>query len=100
MPLEILEVHFDCAGSQNQCGRERVVETALSLWHRAHFQTWWSLFVAGARETSCFGAPKSTFRDRCKGSERLDFETQILREVPRFGHGSDLRGALISWQVR
>ena len=25
--------------------------------------------MVGARETSCFRGPKSTFRDRCKGSE-------------------------------
>ena len=30
--------------------------------------------MAGARETSCFGAPKSAFRDRCKGSELFYFE--------------------------
>ena len=45
-----------------------LVAAALSLWCRALFRTWWSLFVAGARETSCFGGPKSTFvtgaRDR------------------------------------
>ena len=50
-----------------------LVATALSLWCRAHFRTWRSLFVAGAWETSCFGGPKSTFRDRRKGSERLYF---------------------------
>ena len=33
--------------------------------------------MAGARETSCFGAPKSTFRDRCKGSELFYFEMQF-----------------------
>ena len=37
----------------------------------AHFRTWWSLFVAGTRETSRFGGPKSTFRDRRTGSERF-----------------------------
>ena len=31
-----------------------------------------------ARETSCFGGPKPSFRDRCKGSERLYFEKQIF----------------------
>ena len=46
MPLEILEVHFDCAGPQ----RRVLLTTALSLWRRAHFRTWWSLFVAGAVE--------------------------------------------------
>ena len=28
-------------------------------------------------EISCFGGPKSTFRDRCKGSGRLYLEVQI-----------------------
>ena len=58
-----------------------LVATAFSLWCCAHFRTWWSLFVAGARETSCFGGPKSTFRDRRKGSERFYFEVQILWQV-------------------
>ena len=37
--------------------------------------------MAGARETSCFGAPKSTFRDRRKGSELLYFEMYISWQV-------------------
>ena len=41
MPLEILEVHFDCAGSQNLGdGGECLLTTALSLWCRAQFRTW------------------------------------------------------------
>ena len=63
-------------------GRRRVlVATALSLWCRAHFRTWWSLFMTGARETLCFGGPKSTFRD-------------ISWQVQDFGHGCDLRVTL------
>ena len=73
-----------------------LLATALSLWRRAHFGTWWSLFVAGARETSCFGAPKSTFRDRCKGSELFYFDMQFSWQVQDFGHGGDRRGAQIS----
>ena len=69
MPLEILEVNFDCAGFAEP--QRVLVATALWFWRRAHFRTSWSLFVAGAREISWFGGPKSTFRDRCKGSERL-----------------------------
>ena len=88
MLLEILEVHFDCAGSQNLFGRGGCF---LSLWWRAHFRTWWSLFVAGAKE-----GPKSTFRDRCKGSERFYFELQTSWQAQRFGHDGDLRRAPIS----
>ena len=75
MPLEILEVHFDCAGSQNLGGLAAgacrncalvVVPCAFSV-HGGHFS--WQAQVA--RETSCFGGPKPSFRDRCKGSERL-----------------------------
>ena len=59
--------------------RARVLPaTPLSLWCCVHFRTWWSLFMAGTRDTSCFGGPKSTFRDRCKGWERLYFEVQTL----------------------
>ena len=56
-----------------------VVATALSLWRRTHFRTWRPIFAAGARETSCFGGPKSTIRDTRGGSERFCFEVQILR---------------------
>ena len=63
---------------------------------RAHFGTWWSLFVTGARETSCFGAAKSTFRDRCKGSEVFYFEMHFSWPAQHFGHGGDRRGAQIS----
>ena len=52
--------------------------------------------MAGARKTSCFGASKSTFRDRCKGSELLYFELQFSWQVLLFGHGGDRRGAQIS----
>ena len=76
--------------------RRVLLATPLSLWCRAHFRTWWSLFVAGARETSCFRGPKSTFRDRCKGSELLYFEMQFSWQAQCFGHGGDLRRALIS----
>ena len=48
--------------------------------------------MAGARETSCFGAPKPNFRDRCKGSEVIYFEMQLSWQVQRFGHGGDRRG--------
>ena len=34
--------------------------------------------MAGARETSCFGGLKSTFRDRCRRSEQLDVDVQVL----------------------
>ena len=52
--------------------------------------------MAGARETSCFGAPKSTFRDRYKRSELFDFEMEFSWQVQHFGHGGDGRGAQIS----
>ena len=51
MPLEIANVHFDCASSLNLGVRGGCfLTTALSLWRHVHFRTWWSLFVAGARE--------------------------------------------------
>ena len=81
--------------AESGCPRRVLVATALSLWCCAHFRTWWPLFLAGARETSCFG-PKSTFSDRRKGSERLYFDMQILWQVRHFGQGGDRRGALIS----
>ena len=55
-----------CVGAVGVCR-----DCALVVVLRVHFRTWWSLFVANGGEKSCFGGPKSTFRDRCKGSERL-----------------------------
>ena len=53
--------------------------------------------MAGARETSCFGAPKSTFRGRCKGSELFCyFDMKFSWQAQHFGHGGDRRGAQIS----
>ena len=54
-------------------------------------------FRGRRRETSCFGASKSTFRDRWKGSEPLYFEVQFSWQVQHFGHGGDHQGAQISW---
>ena len=98
MPLDIVNVHFDCAGSQSLGAPGRVLlTTVLSLWWRVPFRTWWSLFVAGARKTSCFGASKSTFRDsRCQGSALFYFEVQFSWQAQQFGHGGDRRGAQIS----
>ena len=87
----MVEVHFDCAGSQNLVGWRG---TALSLWCRADFSTWSSRFVAGARETSWFGGPKLTFRDR--RSEWPDVDVQALLQAQYFGHGGGLWGALFS----
>ena len=64
-----------------------LVATALLLRRRMHFRTRWSLFVAGIRETACFGGPKSTFRDRRKGSERCYFDAQISWQLQHFRHG-------------
>ena len=58
----------------SRCGAARIFA------HDGHF------FVAGARETSCFGGPKSTFCDRCKGSVRFYVEMQISLQVQHFGH--------------
>ena len=78
--------------AESGCLRRVLLATALSLWRRAHSRAWWSLFVAGAR----VGGAKSTFRDRCKGSEPAYFEMQISWQVQHFGCGGGLRGALIS----
>ena len=76
--------------TESGCPWRVLLTTVLSLWCRVHFRTRRSLFVAGARETSCFGAPKSTCRDRCKGSELFYFSWQVQ-------HFMNL-DAQISWQ--
>ena len=55
-------------------------------------------FRGRRRETSCFGASKSAFRDSCKGSELLlfYFQMEFSWQVQRFGHVGDRRGAQIS----
>ena len=57
-----------------------LLATALSLWRHAHLGTsWWR------KGTSCFGAPKSTESDRCKGLDLLCFEMQFSWQVQHFG---------------
>ena len=54
MPLEILEVSRSAFRLRRLAESGRLpwvlLATTLSLWRRAHFRTWWSLFVAGAGE--------------------------------------------------
>ena len=96
MVLDIVNVHFHCTGSQNlgvcggcfsrlrsRCGAVRI------LVHGGHFS--WQ-----AQGKPSFGASKSTFRDRCKGSELCYFEMEFLWQVQHFGHVGDRRGAQIS----
>ena len=52
--------------------------------------------MAGAGETSCFGGPKSTFRDRGKGIGAAVLRCADFVAGAYFGHGRDVRGALIS----
>ena len=54
--------------------------------------------MAGARVSTCFGDPKSTFRSRGKRSEQVYFDVQILWQAQYFGHDVGFRRALISWQ--
>ena len=51
-------------------------------------------FLGRRKGTSCFGGPKSTFRGRCKGSERLDFEVQISLHAQLFV----ILEVKVSWQ--
>ena len=92
MTLDIVHVHFDCAGSLNlgvhggcfqrlrsRCGAVRIFA------HGGHF-SW-----------QAQGKPRvSTFRDRCKGSELFCFVMQFSWQVQHFGHVGDRRGAQIS----
>ena len=64
MLLEIVEMHFDCRVAKSALGAVGASNDCALVVAPCAFRTWWSLFVAGARETSCFGAPKSTFCDR------------------------------------
>ena len=54
--------------------------------------------MASARETSCFGGSRLTFRDRCRILERLYVDVQISWQARCFGHGDGggLWHALIS----
>ena len=51
-------------------------------------------FRGRRKGASCFGASKSTFRDRCKGSELFYVEVQLSWQVQHFGHGGDRGGAV------
>ena len=65
--------------------------TALSLWRPAHFRTRWSLFVAGAREPSCFGGPKGSTLDMVVIWTRSNFVTGAMdRDFATFGSFSEI----------
>ena len=61
----------------------------------AHFRTWWSLLVADAMDTSCFGGPKSTFRGRCRGG-LLRCANFVLGAVLWTRQWSSARSALVA----
>ena len=71
--------------SRNPRSAFRLRRVARSAWPRrvllATALLLWSLFVAGARGSSCFGGPRPTSRDRRKGSQRLYFEMQSSWQV-------------------
>ena len=95
MPLEILEVYFDCASSQNLGGRGGRLSGLRSRWgavrifgHGGHFS--WQ-----AHGKPRFLVVQSlTCRDRRKGSERFCREMQFSWQ--HFGYGGEIGRALIS----
>ena len=77
MPLEILEVHSDCAVSQSLLGRGGWLLRLRSRCGAVRIFGHGGHFSRQAQGNRFFGGPKSTFRDRRKGSERFYFEMQI-----------------------
>ena len=98
MVLDIVHVHFDCAGSQNLGGWEHVlVATALSLWHRAPLFAHGDHFSWQAQGKPRVLVPQSRlFVTGARGLEVFDFEVQFLWQAQRLGHGGDRQGAQIS----
>ena len=92
MPLDIVHVHFDCAGSQNLGAGGRCFQRLRSRCGAVHIFAHGGHFSWQAQGKPR-GAPNSTFRDRCKGSDVFCFEMQFSWH---FGHGGDRRGAKIS----
>ena len=85
-PLEIFKVHFDCASSQNLLGPARAgafLDCALVAL-AGTFSDLVITFVAGAKETLCFGGPKSTF---C-GSEQFYLRRRRSSEHSDFAAGA------------
>ena len=88
-------MHFDCAGSLNLgvrggclSSRLRSRYGAARIFGRGGHFSWQA--QQKPHEASCFCGPKSTFRDRCKGSERLYFEVQISSRSSDFVTGAAL----------
>ena len=84
MPLEIVDMHFDCAGSQNLGGGGECLSRLRSrcgavrtFAHGGHFA--WQ--AQGKPHGLVVQSSMSTFRDRRKGFERLYFEMQISWQV-------------------
>ena len=73
-----------------------LVATALSLWGRAHFWARCSLFVVGARETSCFGGQSRLFVTRARDRSGFASMCRFRGRRVHFGHGANLRRALMS----
>ena len=83
MPLDIVHVHFDCAGSRSRCGAARIFVHGGDLSWQAQgkprvlvLQS--RLFVTGARDRSCFTS-KCSFRGR-----RSTLDMVVIFEELRF----------------
>ena len=94
--LEVFEVHFRCADSQNLldtsgcASRPRSGCGAVRSFGRGGHLSW------RARETSCFGGPKSTLRGRRRKSEWLFIDEQFLGQAQHFGHGGGFSGLCLA----
>ena len=80
MPLEIFEVHFDCAGSQNLVGRGECLSRLRSrcgaarvFGHDGHFS--WQ--AQGKPRLLVVQGRLVVTGDTCQGSEWLDFDVEI-----------------------
>ena len=83
----------DCAGSQNLGVRGGCFSDCALVVAPCAF--WYKVVTFRGRRKGNLVFPKSSFRDRRKGSELFYFEMQFSWQAQHFGHGGDRQGAQI-----
>ena len=100
MPLKILEVHFNCASSQNLRGRSGCWSQLRSCCGTARIFGHGSHFSRQAQGKPCVLVVQSRLSRQVQGiGAVLNRSADFVAGAALFGHGGDLRRALISRSI-